>query len=599
MQQDSSGSLSQPLAPGVLTLRRKAFLALVLISAAALFAMMSLTLFPKGPDAWGIVMLVCFAFTLPWTTIGFWHAVIGLGLMAFARDPEGRVAPHIHSVRGDEPIVTRTAIAICIRNEDTGRVGRNLAWMLQGLVASGHASAFHLYILSDSNRAEVSTLEERLADDLRARFGAAIPVTYRRREAGQGFKAGNIRDFCERWSADHDHVIVLDADSAMTPEAMLRLVRIMQAHPRLGILQTLVTGLPTPSAFARIFQFGMRLGMRSYTLGAASWQGDCGPYWGHNAIIRLAPFARECHLPVLPGKPPLGGHVLSHDQVEAVLMRRAGYEVRVMPVEGGSYEENPPTLLEFIRRDLRWCQGNMQYFRLVGLPDLLPVSRIQLWLAIAMYMSAPAWLGFMFFGLIRQGEFRPDLGFIMLVITLVMSFAPKFATLIAVLINRTLRRAFGGVPRIIAGALVELVFSTLIVPICAVSVTVFVLGLPFGRQVGWTTQLRDSDGLPWRIAVKGLWFHTLVGAGFALWLWAVAPGALLIGAPFYIGLLASIPLAVLTAHPGLGRCLGRMGLCAIPEELNPPDPAAGTLFAPFSEESPALAMGRSPARESA
>jgi membrane glycosyltransferase len=339
--------------------------------------------------------------------------------------------------------------------------------------------------------------------------------------------------------------------------------------------------------------------MRSYTLGAASWQGDCGPYWGHNAIIRLAPFARECHLPVLPGKPPLGGHVLSHDQVEAVLMRRAGYEVRVMPVEGGSYEENPPTLLEFIRRDLRWCQGNMQYFRLVGLPDLLPVSRIQLWLAIAMYMSAPAWLGFMFFGLIRQGEFRPDLGFIMLVITLVMSFAPKFATLIAVLINRTLRRAFGGVPRIIAGALVELVFSTLIVPICAVSVTVFVLGLPFGRQVGWTTQLRDSDGLPWRIAVKGLWFHTLVGAGFALWLWAVAPGALLIGAPFYIGLLASIPLAVLTAHPGLGRCLGRMGLCAIPEELNPPDPAAGTLFAPFSEESPALAMGRSPARESA
>src|SRR5690606_26210930 len=121
-----------------------------------------------------------------------------------------------------------------------------------------------------------------------------------------------------------------DADSLMTAEAMLRLTRIMQRHPHVGIVQTLVTGLPSASAFARIFQFGMRLGMRSYTLGAASWQGDCGPYWGHNAILRLEPFIAHCHLPLLPGKPPLGGHVLSHDQIEAVLMRRAGYEVRVL-----------------------------------------------------------------------------------------------------------------------------------------------------------------------------------------------------------------------------------------------------------------------------
>jgi membrane glycosyltransferase len=264
-------------------------------------------------------------------------------------------------------------------------------------------------------------------------------------------------------------------------------------------------------------------------------------------------------------------------------MRRAGYEVRVMPIEGGSYEENPPQILEFIRRDLRWCQGNMQYFKLLNLPGLLPVSRIQLWLAIAMYLSAPAWLGFMLFGLIRQGPFRPELGVIMLTISLVMSFAPKFATLFAVLGSRILRERFGGLPKILAGAFVELVFSMLIVPISAVSVTVFVLGLPFGRQVGWTTQLRDAEGLAWRIAIKGLWFHTLVGIGFALWLWAVAPGALWIGAPFFIGLMASIPLAVLTAHPGFGRWFGRVGVCAIPEELHPPDRNAGTLFAPFAE----------------
>src|SRR4029077_3336826 len=189
----------------------------------------------------------------------------------------------------------------------------------------------------------------------------------------------------------HDYAIVLDADSLMTPRAMLRLVRIMQARPAIGILQTLVTGLPSASPFARIFQFGMRLGMRSYTLGAASWQGDCGPYWGHHAIVRLAPFREHGELPVRPGGPPLGGHVLSHDQLEAVLMRRAGYEGRVLPEEEGSGKENPPTLLEFIRRDLRWCQGNMQYFHFLPLPRLLPVSRCQLGLAIAMYLAAPAW----------------------------------------------------------------------------------------------------------------------------------------------------------------------------------------------------------------
>src|SRR6185503_12995327 len=174
-----------------------------------------------------------------------------------------------------------------------------------------------------------------------------ISLTYRRREANTGFKAGNIRDFCDRWGDQHDHALVLDADSLMTAEAVLRLVRIMQANPQLGILQSLVIGMPSTSAFARIFQFGMRLGMRSYTIGSAWWQGDCGPYWGHNAVIRLKPFIAHCHIPARPD----GTHILSHDQIEAVLMRRAGYEVRVLPEEGASWEENPPTLLEFIRRD--------------------------------------------------------------------------------------------------------------------------------------------------------------------------------------------------------------------------------------------------------
>ena len=323
--------------------RRIGFSALVLGSCAALLGLMAATLFVEAPDPVGIAMLLLFALTLPWTTIGFWNAVIGFSLMTFCRDPAGLVAPHLRSIGGTEKIASSTALLICIRNEDTGRLQRNLGWMLEGLVASGESRWFHLYMLSDSNQAPIIEDEQRVAAELSARFGSALSITYRRREESSGFKAGNIRDFCERWGSLHQFAIVLDADSVMTPAAMLRLVRIMQVQPHIGILQTLVTGLPSASPFARIFQFGMRLGMRSYTLGAASWQGDCGPYWGHNAILRIAPFTEHCHLPVLPGKPPLGGHVLSHDQLEAVLMRRAGYEVRVLPEEDGSWEENPPS----------------------------------------------------------------------------------------------------------------------------------------------------------------------------------------------------------------------------------------------------------------
>lgn len=563
--------------------RRILFASLVAGTSALLLGLMAATLFVEAPDPLGIAMLLLFALTLPWTTIGFWNAVIGFALMAFARDPAGRVAPQLHSIRGDEPITTSTALLICIRNEDPRRLSRNLGLMIEGLAATGAARWFHLYMLSDSNDAEIIAAEEGIAAGLRARFGASIDVSYRRREGGSGFKAGNIRDFCERWGARHPFAIVLDADSVMSPAAMLRLVRIMQARPQIGILQTLVTGLPSASPFARIFQFGMRLGMRSYTLGAAFWQGDCGPYWGHNAILRVAPFTAHCHLPVLPGKAPLGGHVLSHDQLEAVLMRRAGYEVRVLPEEGGSWEENPPTLPEFIRRDLRWCQGNMQYFHFLRLPGLLPVSRCQLGLAIAMYAGAPAWMGMMALGLMRQMPLRLDLGAVLFAMTLFMSFAPKFATLADVLLRPTLRRAYGGTLRTVLGAAMETFFSMLLAPIAAVSVTLFLLGLPFGREVGWTAQHRDAEGVPLALAARRLWPHTLIGLLFAAGFWRVVPDAIWLWAPFALGLAGAIPLAMLSAHPRLGAFFVVLGLCRTPDEAQPhPDPEYAALFSPFA-----------------
>ncbi len=266
--------------------------------------------------------------------------------------------------------------------------------MLADLVATGVAERFPCLRAERHHRSGIGPVEETRFRELAAAWRERIAITYRRRTDNIGYKAGNIRDFCVRFGDRHDLAITLDADSVMPASAMLRLVRVMQTEPRLGIVQALVVGLPSTSAMARIFQFGMRLGMRSYTIGSAWWQGDCGPYWGHNAVLRIKPFTAYCELPLLAG----GRHVLSHDQIEAVLMRRAGYEVRVLPEEDLGWEENPPTLLEFIRRDLRWCEGNMQYWPFLLMPGLKPVSRYQLLVAILMFLGSPAWIGLLLLG---------------------------------------------------------------------------------------------------------------------------------------------------------------------------------------------------------
>src|SRR6266550_2291753 len=406
---------------------------------------------PGGFGALDLILVVLFAVTLPWYVIGFWNATIGFLIMRLARDPVAAVTPAAALVRGGEPITASTAILMCIRNEPPERAARYLAPLVEGLAADPAARRFHLYVLSDTDQPAIAAAEEAHFAAFAARWRERVAVTYRRRPVNTGFKAGNIRDFCERWGADHEFAIVLDADSVMTATAVLRLVRIMQADPRLGILQSLVTGMPSTSAFARLFQFGMRLGMRSYTIGSAWWQADCGPYWGHNAVIRLAPFMTHCQLPTLPEGALVGGHVLSHDQVEAVLMRRAGFAVRVLTDEGESFEQNPPTLIEFIRRDLRWCQGNMQYWHFFLIPGLKLVSRYQLGFAILMFLGSPAWMGLLVLGTAAvalagsPGAFiRPDAGMTLFVTVLIMWFAPNIATAIDVLARPQLRRAFGG-----------------------------------------------------------------------------------------------------------------------------------------------------------
>jgi membrane glycosyltransferase len=557
--------------------RRAIFTALVGSAIAALLALAADALSAGGFGAADLVLLVLFGLTLPWSVIGFWNAAIGFVLMRFSRDPVAAVVPAAARVRGNEPISASTAILICIRNEPPDRVIRNLAAMMRELTAAGAAAHFTVYVLSDTGAADIAELEEQSFSALEREWRGKIPVVYRRRAVNTAFKAGNIRDFCVRWGARHELAVTLDADSFMTASAILRLVRIMQADPRLGILQGLVVGLPSTSAFARIFQFGMRLGMRSWTIGSAWWQADCGPYWGHNAVIRLAPFISHCDLPILPGGGVLGGHVLSHDQVEAALMRRAGYEVRVLPEEDLGWEENPPTLIEFIRRDLRWCQGNLQYAHFLFMPGLKFVSRFQLAFAMLMFLGSPAWVGLLVVGTLAlalspaPADFiRADSGMVLFVTILLMWFAPKIATVLDVLTRPPLRHAFGGGARFLASVVSETLFFILLSPIMWIGHTLFIASVPFGRAIGWIGQVRDDHMVPWSQALRQLWPHTMIGVGSLAILAASHPGAIAYALLLAAGPALSIPLAVITALPAVGTSLARIGIGRLPEETAPP-----------------------------
>jgi membrane glycosyltransferase len=570
--------VSRPAVTAVLPMavRRGIYSTLIGTTMAGMIWLAAAALAPGGLTAVDIAILLLLVLWLPWFVIGFWNSTIGFILMRFTADPIAAVTPQVRLIRGDEPITTSTAILICIRNEIPTRVARNLTPLLDDLVASGEGSRFHLYVLSDTSDKTVAAAEAALFEEMSAKWQGRIAITYRLREINTGFKAGNVREFCERWGANHDFAITLDADSIITAPASLRMVRIMQADPKLGILQALVVGLPSASAFARMFQFGMRLGMRSFTIGSAWWQGDCGPYWGHNAIIRLKPFIEHCELPVLSGHGLLGGHILSHDQIEAVLMRRAGFDVRVLAEENLGWEENPPTMTEFIRRDVRWCQGNMQYLRLVGMPGIRPVSRFQIAFAILMYFVWPIWI--VFIGLTALSAafggmlipMRADLGITLFVIGFVMMFAPKIATGIDVLLTPKLRATFGGTARFVTSFMVEMVFSILLLPIVSFVHTVFVSRLLTGRSISWMAQSRDTHEIPLVEAVSQYWPHTVAGLlviGTIAW---QAPALLPYALFAALGLAVAIPFAVATASLAIGAWCVRHGICQLPEERQPP-----------------------------
>jgi membrane glycosyltransferase len=529
----------------------------------------------RGWSGATVLFLLLYLVGLPWTLIGFWNAVVGFVISRLADDPAGFTNPALAATPKDSPITRRTAICLAMRHEDVARVFARLDSMIRAVEATPWRDAFAFHVLSDSSRPEVAAAEERAFADLKFRHPAPGFLNYRRRAANTGFKAGNLHEFATGTKDRYDHMIVLDADSVMSAAAMLRLVRAMQANPSLGILQTLVVGQPSGSAFTRVFQFGMRHAMRMQTVGSAWWQGPAGPFWGHNAIVRLRPFAEHCALPVLPGNGPLGGHILSHDQLEAAMLRGAGWDVRVIADEFESWEENPPNLPDFIKRDLRWCQGNLQYLKLLGMKGLKPMGRFQLVNAIMMYLGAPSGLIMMLAGLAMIGESTGGsvpitLAFGLYFLMLFLGFAPRLLGLLDTLLRPDRRRLYGGAVRLLVGGFADMVFSLFLGPVMMIAQSLFVFGLVFGRRVLWEAQNRQGRAVSAAEALRGLWPQMLFGLTFGGVLWAYAPVVLPWAAPTILPCLLAVPFTSLTAGAAFGRFAVRRRLCAIPDEYAPP-----------------------------
>ena len=530
-----------------------------------------------GSGGWSwlqVLIMVLFLAGLPWTLMGFWNAAIGFVILRLVGDAARYTNPCLRNTPTDSAITARTAICVPVRHEDVELVMVRLEAMIEALESIPWADRFCFRFLSDSSNPKIVAAEERAFAALKDRHPRAGFLNYRRRHANTGFKAGNLREFALSDGDDFDYMIVLDADSMMSAAAVCRLVRVMQANPRLGILQTLVVGQPSGSAFTRVFQFGMRHGMRTHTVGITWWQGPSGPYWGHNAIIRLDPFVASCRLPTLRGRPPLGGAVLSHDQVEAALMQAAGYEVRVIADEFESWEENPPSLPDFIKRDLRWCQGNLQYLKLIAMPGLKPMGRFHLISAIMMYLGAPLWFLMLMAGLglamlpsARASSGPPMyLAFGLYFAMLAMGFAPRFLGVVDVLLRPVQSGRYGGVLRLLGGTLTDAVFSLLIGPLIMIAQVRFEAGLVFGQRITWDAQRREGKRVSVGEAWRGLWPQMLFGGLLTCLLAAFAPGVLPWAAPTLLALTLAIPFTCITAGKTMGRWMVRHRVCAVPDE---------------------------------
>lgn len=542
------------------------------------------------------VLLALFTLNFSWIALAFTSAVLGFFGVLFGAGK----APHAES------LTQRTVVVMPVYNESTARTFAALAAIRESVEATGLGSHFDYFIVSDTTNPDIWIAEERAFLALRERLGPNARVYYRHRPKNHHRKAGNIADFVTRWGGHYEHMVVLDADSLMTGPCIVRLAAAMEADPDAGIIQSLPLIINRNTFFARLQQFAARVYGPVIATGLAMWSGRDGNYWGHNAIIRTKAFADHCGLPDLKGKPPFGGHVLSHDFVEAALIRRAGWSVYMLPDLTGSYEESPPSLIDISVRDRRWAQGNLQHSRIIGAKGFVLPTRQHFATGIAGYLASPFWLMQLVVGILIVLQvnyarpeyftqeftlfpvwprFDPERALRLFALTMAILLAPKLFGLLLTLFRTRLRRAGGGAIRLILSALIEVLFSAFFAPIMMLIQSGSVFQILLGRDTGWNPQRRDDGSIPFRDIVRRHRTHTLLGLVAGLSAFMIATSLFAWMSPTIVGLVLAIPLSWASGQLAIGLWLKRRKLLLTPEEGEPPPIVlrANALQAEFAE----------------
>jgi membrane glycosyltransferase len=532
-------------------------------------------------------ILILFAVLFCWVSAGFWTALMGFLQLLMGKDKYSISA----SINGDEALdpAHRTALIMPICNEDVERVFAGLRATYESVAANGQLEHFDIYVLSDSDDPDICVAEQKAWLELCRDVDGHGCIFYRRRRRRVKRKSGNIDDFCRRWGSQYSYMVILDADSVMSGECLTGLVRLMEANPNAGIIQSAPKASGMDTLYARIQQFATRVYGPLFTAGLHYWQLGESHYWGHNAIIRVKPFIEHCALAPLPGEGAFAGTILSHDFVEAALMRRAGWGVWIAYDLPGSYEELPPNLLDELKRDRRWCHGNLMNFRLFLVKGMHPVHRAVFLTGVMSYLSAPLWFMFLVLCTALQAvhtliepqyflqprqlfpiwpQWRPELAIGLFSTTLVLLFLPKLLSIILIWAKGS--QQYGGAIRLLLSMLSEMVFSVLLAPVRMLFHTVFVVSAFLGWSVQWNSPQRDDDATPWSEALVRHGPQLLLGlvwAGGVAWLdlrflWWLSP--------IVFSLILSPGVSVLSGRRTLGLASKRAKLFLIPEEYDPP-----------------------------
>ncbi|TAG08766.1 MAG: glucans biosynthesis glucosyltransferase MdoH [Verrucomicrobia bacterium] len=521
--------------------------------------------------------------------LGSFHAWFGALEMLRGKKRSVRISALAEKASG--PLKMRHAVVMPVYNEDSVKTCARIEAIYRSIEATGHLESFDFFILSDTRDLDLWVLEETSWTNLCRRLGGFGRIYYRRRKTNENRKAGNIGDFVRTWGGRYESMLVLDADSLMDGADIVKMTQVMENYPRLGILQTPPKLIRGASVFTRLQQFAMRLYGPLFIQGLNFWQLSGGSYWGHNALIRLQPFSEYCELPALPGREPFGGRILSHDFVEAALMVGKGWEVWLAWDIEGTYEEAPPTLVDHLIRDRRWCQGNLQHLWLIFARKLPFSVRMHLFMGIMAYLGSPLWFLFLLLGTwIAWDRSQSNLSQLpfdsyaerwfgvngvqqSVILTLgvfILLFSPKILAVIGAILNKKTRHSFGGALRIIFGAGFETIISMLLAPVIMAAHTVMVFSIAMGKAVGWGNQNRETDGTSWGDAIRFHLTPTLLGLVWSFVAWKIGVTFFAWMLPILIGLIFAAPVSVFTSRVRYGQALARRKLLAIPEELNKP-----------------------------